>query len=89
MVTDYLLNTSTSGVPLDEIGILIVSRMYDLKVCVLMKDHYWCPQNNTSIDESEIKIAFHGKLCFSDTKTHSQSAKQAPSPSQSEGKATP
>ena len=67
-VTDYLLNISTSGMPLDEIGILIVSRMYDLKVCVLMRDHYWCPLNNSSIDDSEIKIASHGNLRFNDAR---------------------
>ena len=88
-VTDYLLNISTSGVPLDEIGILIVSRMYDLKVCVLMKDHYWCPLNNSSIDDSEIKIAFRGNLRFSDTKLKGKIVKQAPSPSPLQGKATP
>ena len=75
-VTDYLLNLSTSGVPLDEIGILIVSRMYNLKVCVLVKDHYWCPLNNSSIDDSEIKIAFRGNLRFSDTKPKGKIVKE-------------
>ena len=52
LVTDYLLNLTTSGVKLDEIGTLIVSHMYDLKLCILMKDHYWCPLDNSSIEES-------------------------------------
>ena len=67
-VMDYLLNLSTSGVKLDEIGILIVSCMYDLKLCILMKDHYWCPLDNSSIKESDIKLAFRGNLLFSDTR---------------------
>ena len=57
-VMDYLLNLSTSGVKLDKIGLLIVSCMYDLKLCILMKDHYWCTLNNSSIEESAIKLAF-------------------------------
>ena len=89
LVTDYLLNISTSGMPLDEIGILIVSRMYDLKVCVLMKDHYWYPLNNSSMDDSEIKIAFCVNLHFSDTKPKGKIVKQVPSPSPLQGKATP
>ena len=67
-VMDYLLNLSTSGVKLDEIGILIVSHMYDLKLCILMKDHYWCLLDNSSIEESDIKLAFWGNLLFSDTR---------------------
>ena len=57
-VTDYLLNLSTSGVKLDKIGLLIVSCMYNLKLCILMKDHYCCPLDNSSIEESAIKLAF-------------------------------
>ena len=67
-VTDYLLNLSTSGVKLDEIRILIVSHMYDLKLGILMKDHYWCPLDNSSIEESDIKLTFQGNLLFSDTR---------------------
>ena len=42
-VMDYLLNLYTSGVKLVEIGLLIVSRIYDLKLCILMKNHNGVP----------------------------------------------
>ena len=65
-VMDYLLNLSTSGVKLDEIGLLIVSHMYNPKLCVLMKDHYWCLLDNSSVEESVIRLAYRGNVMFSD-----------------------
>ena len=41
-IYDYLLNLSTSGVPLDEIGIMIVDRMYKLDISgALLMDLQW------------------------------------------------
>ena len=47
-INDYLLNLSTSGTPLDEIGLMMVDHMYKLNICVMMKDHFWCSLNTYS-----------------------------------------
>ena len=67
-INDYLLNLSTIGVQLDETGIMIVDRMCKLNICVLMKEHFWCPLNGLTVDKAEICLAFKGKLIFSDTR---------------------
>ena len=84
-----ILNLSTSGVPLDEMGIMIVDRMYKLNICVLMKEHFWCPLNGLTVDKAEIHLAFRGKLMFSDTRparkskpTVPKSPKPSPKPSE-------
>ena len=41
----YIETVSTPGVPIDKIGLLILARMYHLKLCVLLKNHYWCALN--------------------------------------------
>ena len=67
------MKTITSpGVPVDEIGLLILARMYHLKLCILLKHHYWCTLNGSDVEQSEIVIAFHGKLKFSDTRSRSE-----------------
>ena len=54
--------------------------MYDLKVAILMKEHYWCPLNETGIDDSKIKLAFRGNLHFSDTWPRQQNPSRLCSP---------
>ena len=50
----------TPRVPFDEIGLLMLCRMYHLKLCVLLENHYWCALNGSSVEASKIIIAFHG-----------------------------
>ena len=72
---DYISTVSTPRVPIDEISLLILTRMYHLKLCVLLKNHYWCALNGSDVSQSEIIIVFHGKLQFSDTRSSSQNVK--------------
>ena len=65
----YIETVSTPGVPIDEIGLLILARMYHFKLCVLLKNHYWCALNESDPSQSEIIIVFCGHLCFTDTRT--------------------
>ena len=69
---DYISTVSTPGVPIDEIGLLILTRMYHLKLCVLLRNHYWCALNGSDVSQSEIIIVFHGKLQFTDTRSFLQ-----------------
>ena len=67
---DYILTICTPGVPFDEIGLLMLCRMYHLKLCVLLENHFWCALNRSSVEASNIIIVFWGKLIFLDTIKH-------------------
>ena len=69
---DYISTVLTPGVPIDEIGLLILTRIYHLKLSVLLKNHYWCALNGSDVSQSEIIIVFCGKLQFTDTRSSSQ-----------------
>ena len=73
---DCILTICTPGVPFYEIGLILLCRMYHLKLCVLLENHYWCTLNGYSVEANNIIIVFQGKLKFSDTITHTGSTKQ-------------
>ena len=64
---DYVSAISTPGVPVDEIGLLMLCRLYHLELCVLLENHYWCALNRSSVENSKIIVIFRGKLKFSGT----------------------
>ena len=72
---NYVKMITLPGVPVDEIGLLILATMYHLKLCVLLKHHSWCALNGSYVANSELVIAFHGKLLFSDTRSRNEKLK--------------
>ena len=71
----YLQTIVMEHIPIDEIGLLILCRMYHLQSCVLFKNHYWCALNGANVQNSKIVVAFRGKLRFSDMRKCAQNTK--------------
>ena len=74
-VDGYLEMICQKGVPIDEIGILILAWMYHLQLCILFKNHYWCALNGADMSMSKIVLVYHGKLGFSDTRKCGETVK--------------
>ena len=62
----YLLDQS---VPLDELGILIVARMYHRHIAIVLKNSIWCTRKDGDFTKCEIKLAFQGGVLYCDTAT--------------------
>ena len=52
---------------LDEITIAIYSRLYELRLCVLLDNKYWVARIGDKPEHCDIKLAFLGKLQFEDS----------------------
>ena len=65
-VNDYVQTISSKGIPIDEIGLLILTRMYHLKLCMILKTHYWCALNSSDVASTKL-LSFSMESCISVT----------------------
>ena len=61
-IEDYLGTLVSEGAPIDEIGILIFSQMYDIHVCVLLKGYFWTTNENEDQDQCHLTLVYQGAL---------------------------
>ena len=64
---DYLQFIITPNTILDEIGITLIARMYDIHVGAVIKERLWATQMIADINMCDVVLAFMGKLQFSYT----------------------
>ena len=67
-LSDYLNDLVMPYFKLDEIALLIYTRMYHIDLGVVLHKSYWCPAIHDDIFEAKVILAFKGKLTFENTK---------------------
>lgn len=65
---DYIELITAPCQPLDKIRILLVTHMYHIHICILLKDTFWCSQVDKNAGQCKMVVAFVGSLTFYDTK---------------------
>ena len=85
---DYILMISQIGQPLDEIGIVLVARMYHIHVGIVQDKHFWTTRRDHNLDMCTIIFGWQGGLCFSDIKRKANVALPPPTPQKSFGPPT-
>ena len=63
-VAEYLANLTSPKVPIDELGLLILARMYHGHVCVVMFDWFWTTGFNLVPMTCEYIFAYAGGVNF-------------------------
>ena len=69
----YLQNLSSVQFQFDEITLIIYARMYQMHVGVILKDRYWLTHRQQTLqhfEESDIILAYIGKMNFKETVVH-------------------
>ena len=66
---EFCANLLATGVKLNELGILVIARMYRFHIAVVMRDWTWTTGRNLQLSECKIVLAFLGKSNFLDTYT--------------------
>ena len=67
LMSDYMSYVATPIFVLDEIAIQLYSRIFELRLCVLLDNKYWVAKIGDKPENCYIKLAFLGKLRFEDT----------------------
>ena len=67
-VDDYLNDLVQPGFKWDEIGVLMLCRMFHLHVRILMENTFWMSAVDNDLNTCKIYIAVTGQLTFSDTR---------------------
>ena len=65
---DYIDLITSPGQPLDEIALLLISRMYHIHLRVFLKDTYWYTRADKDPKKCELMWAFRGSLQFDNTR---------------------
>ena len=68
-VEEFCSDILTTGVKLNELGILLIAWMYRFYIAVVMRDWTWTTGRNLELSECKIVLAFLGKLDFIDMYT--------------------
>ena len=68
-VGEFCSNIQTTGVKLNELGILLIAQMYRFHIAVIMRDWTWTTGRNLDLSECKVVLAFLGKSNFMDTYT--------------------
>ena len=66
-MSDYMSYVATPFFVLDKIVIQLYSRIFELRLCVLLDNKYWVAKIGDKPENCNIKLAFFGKLRFEDT----------------------
>ena len=59
---------SQIGQPLDEIGIVLVARMYHIHVAIIQEDFFWTTRHDHDIAQCKVLFGWQGSLQFIDIK---------------------
>ena len=68
-VEDYANDIISGEVPLDELGILIVSRMYHIHIRIILKDCVWYTNSQNSSENCLFHLLYQGGVSFLDSCT--------------------
>ena len=66
-VEDYVNDLQDLSTPIDQLGLLIIARMYHRHFAVFMKDYVWSTCCDNSIENCAIYFAYNGGCSFLDT----------------------
>ena len=61
---EYMANIVSPGVPIDELGLMIMAKMYHAHVAVIMKDYTWTTGWNLLAKECKFIFTYTGGLSF-------------------------
>ena len=65
-IKDYLNGLISESSPIDEIGLLIFSRIYHIHLSVLLKGYIWMTNANENIEKCDMTLVYRGCLAFND-----------------------
>ena len=68
-VEEFANNIISPKVPMDELGLLIIARMYHTHFGVVLKDRVWYTTDDNSSKCSKFLLVYQGRVSFSDTCT--------------------
>ena len=68
-VEEFANNIISPKVPIDELGLLIIARMYHTHFGVVLKDRVWYTTDDNSSKCSKFLLVYQGGVSFSDTCT--------------------
>ena len=68
-VEDYANDITSGEVPLDELGILVVSRMYHIHIGIVLKDRVWYTTSENSSENCLFHLLYQGGVQFLDSCT--------------------
>ena len=66
-VEDYIDNLTTPGVPLDFVGITVLSRIYHIHVGVFFKNGAWGTSKHKNFESARFGLVYNGNLKFTET----------------------
>ena len=66
-IEDYVNDLQELATPIDQLGLLIIARMYHRNFAVFMKDGVWSTHANNSIENCAIYFTYNGGSSFLDT----------------------
>ena len=66
-INDYLAEFLNPNMPLDEIGILLFSRMMHKHVVVFFNDLYWTTRSDNDITKCDCYLSYRGKCKYVNT----------------------
>ena len=66
---DFANNLISPKIPLDELGLLVVARMYHTHFGVILKDRLWCTTDDNSSKYCKFFLMYQGGVSFVDTVT--------------------
>ena len=67
-IDDYMETICDLGQPLDEIGIVLIARMYHVHVAVMQNKYYWTTRKDHDVQVCTILLGWKGNLQFIDIK---------------------
>ena len=76
---DYANNIINPDIPMDELGLLIIARMYHMHFGVVMNDHVWNTTDDNSAKVDKFKFMYCGDNRFLDTCTGNWNLPSPPS----------
>ena len=64
---EYIKSLSKGDLPVDEVGLFIFAKMYDMHIGVINGMQYWTTRKDTNFKQCNIKLIYVGRLFFIDT----------------------
>ena len=64
---EYIKALSKGDIPVDEVGLFIFAKMYDMHIGVINGMQYWTTCKDTNFKQCNIKLIYVGRLFFIDT----------------------
>ena len=67
-IQDYMYSIVQPQVPIDEIGIVLLARMYKMHVCIFLEGKYFTTNRDEALNKATIYLIYVGKNTFLDTR---------------------